>query len=69
MKCAHFQNAAFEMGGVFLFFAHARAREGLKKNFGRAGALPGIALGPASFAHRRKRFIFEGTMPAIGVNV
>ena len=50
MKCAHFQNAAFEMGGVFLFFAHARAREGLKKNLGRAGALPGAAFDPASSA-------------------
>ena len=63
MKCANFQNAAFEMGGVFLFFAHARAREGLKKNFGRAGALPGIALGPTSFAHRRKGLFLKERCP------
>ena len=59
MKCAHFQNAAFEMGGVFLFFAHARAREGLKKNLGRAGALPEALLDLLDFAHRQKKFVFS----------
>ena len=59
MKYTNFKNAAFEMGGVFLFFAHARAREGLKKKFGRAGALPEIAPGPASFAHRQKKFVLS----------